>query len=88
MGVEKDTQQAVTWYRKAAEQNNPDAQMNLGRMYENGIGLKKDYPQALVLYRKAANQMKSIQNNKTNKQKLVTNMDFHTPWFPAGVFQK
>ena len=55
-GVPKDAVQAVTWYRKAAEQGNPRAQFNLGGMYFNGDGAPKDSAQAVVWYRKAAEQ--------------------------------
>ena len=46
--------QAVHWYRKAAEQEVPDAQVFLGRMYEEGRGVEKDVAQAVLWYRKAA----------------------------------
>ncbi len=50
--VEQDDTQAAFWYRKAAEQNYPTAQCNLGRMYVK----KKNYSQALSCYLKAAEQ--------------------------------
>ena len=31
-GVEKNETEAVLWYQKAAEQDTPDAMMNLGNM--------------------------------------------------------
>ena len=55
-GVQQDYQQAVQWYRKAAEQGNADAQNNLGLMYANGQGVKQDYQQAVQWFRKAAEQ--------------------------------
>ncbi len=45
-GVAKDAQQAVVWYRKAADQGDADAQNNLGVMYANGAGVPKDAQQA------------------------------------------
>jgi localization factor PodJL len=33
----------VEWYRKAAEQNDNDAQYNLGVCYAKGQGIAKDY---------------------------------------------
>ena len=33
-GVEQDDEQAVFWYRKAAEQGHASAQFNLGWMYD------------------------------------------------------
>ena len=45
-GVPKDYAEAVKWFRKAAEQNYPDAQNNLGFCYANGVGVPKDYVEA------------------------------------------
>ena len=43
-------------YRKAAVQDDADAQWNLGEMYAYGKGVAKDENMAVVLYRKAAKQ--------------------------------
>ena len=40
VGVEKDAVEAVKWYRKAVEQNNPTAQYRLGFHYANGQGVE------------------------------------------------
>jgi hypothetical protein len=45
-GVPKDEQQAVAWFRKAAEQGLALAQFNLGNMYYNGQGAPKDEQKA------------------------------------------
>jgi len=55
-GVPKDASQAVTWYRKAAEQGYASAQFSLGFMYANGEGVPKNASQAVTWYRKAAEQ--------------------------------
>lgn len=56
-GVPKGDVQAVTWYRKAADEGNADAQYRLGEMYENGQGsLVKDDAQAVSWFWKAADQ--------------------------------
>ena len=55
-GVPQDYAQALTWYRKAADQGNAEAQNNLGVMCESGHGVPQDYAQAVVWYRKAADQ--------------------------------
>jgi hypothetical protein len=55
-GVIKSDQQAVAWYRKAAEQGNADAQFNLGLMYAAGSGVPADDQQASSWYVKAADQ--------------------------------
>ena len=55
-GVPQDYAQALSWYRKAAEQGNAGGQTGLGRMYVYGQGIPQDYAQALSWYRKAAEQ--------------------------------
>ena len=68
-GKTKDYDQAVKWYRKAAEMGNADAQNNLGICYANGQGVTQEYEnfvlaaffgetdkEALKWYRKAAEQ--------------------------------
>ena len=54
--VEKSFEEAAKWYRLAADQGNPDAQLNLGLMYEYGRGVEKSYEEAAKWYRLAADQ--------------------------------
>jgi TPR repeat protein len=42
-GVNKDSAEAVKWYRLAAEQENSNAQCSLGACYSKGNGIPKDY---------------------------------------------
>ena len=49
-----DLQEAVKWYRKAAEQGYSAAQFNLGVCYDNGDGVDKNPSKAKYWYRKAA----------------------------------
>ena len=55
-GVKQDHKEAVTWYRRAAEQGHASAQCSLGGMYETGQGVKQDYKKAITWYRKAIAQ--------------------------------
>jgi TPR repeat protein len=55
-GVPEDDQQAVAWYRKAAEHGLPDAQYSLGLAYEAGRGVPQDLTLAMAWFRKAAEQ--------------------------------
>ena len=48
--------EAMKWWRKAAEQGDPDAQYNLGLMYDNGNGVQRNYAEALRWLRMAAKQ--------------------------------
>ena len=52
----KDYKQAVYWLKKAARQEQADAQLILGGMYYKGEGVSKDYKQAVYWYKKAAGQ--------------------------------
>ena len=53
-GVVEDAEEAVKWYRKAAEQGNDEAQNNLGLMYEDGRGVPQDNEVADEWFRRAA----------------------------------
>ena len=55
-GVAQDFAQAVAWYRKAAEQGEPDAQTSLGELCANGDGTPKDDGEAIKWFQKAAEQ--------------------------------
>ena len=46
--------EAMSWFKKAAEKNNADAQLNLAIMYRNGEGCSIDYSQAMFWFKKAA----------------------------------
>jgi TPR repeat protein len=56
IGVSKDEQESIVWYRKSAEQGNSNAQFNLAVLYENGRGTAVDFAEANQWYRKAAAQ--------------------------------
>ena len=45
-GVAEDHAEAAKWYRKAAEQNDADAQYNLAICYERGDGVAEDWIEA------------------------------------------
>ena len=54
-GIAKDSQKAMEWYKKAAEQGHAGAQVNLGTYYY-GEGVDQDYKEAVMWYKKAAEQ--------------------------------
>jgi len=63
-GVGRNDEQAVFWYRKAAEQGNATAQNTLGSMYENGYGVEQDDYEAMFWFQKSAEQGNAdAQNN-------------------------
>jgi TPR repeat protein len=53
-GVPKDLTQSAYWYRKAADQGNPPAQLYLGYMYTVGMGVPQDKAEAVRWYRRAS----------------------------------
>ena len=55
-GVQQDYAEAMKWFRKAADQGDPEAQYALGVMYKNGRGVPRDDAEAIKWYRKAADQ--------------------------------
>jgi TPR repeat protein len=70
-GVTQDKQQAVYWYRKAAEQGHAGAQGNLAWMYQFGEGVAQDDEQAIYWYRKSAEQGNTI--SQSNLDKMLDN---------------
>jgi TPR repeat protein len=48
--------EALVWLRKSAEQGYPQAQFNLGLLYERGAMLPKSLPDATAWFRRAAEQ--------------------------------
>src|SRR5580698_1625541 len=53
-GVARDLKQSAFWYRKAADQGDPGAQVELGYFYINGIGVDQDPTQAVRWFARAA----------------------------------
>ncbi len=62
-GVERNDQEAVKWYRLAAEQGYSLAQSNLGLMYANGAGVAENDQEAVRWYRLAAEDGLAIAQN-------------------------
>ena len=63
-GVDQSYDEAVKWWRMAAEQGFAGAQRNLGICYADGNGVPQSFEEAVKLYRMAAEQGDgSAQNN-------------------------
>ena len=60
-GVPRDYGEAARWYRKAARQGHPHAQLNLGAMYANGQGMPRDYVEAHKWFDLAASNLPDSQ---------------------------
>ncbi|MBB5209053.1 caspase family protein [Chiayiivirga flava] len=54
LGTAPDHAMAASWFRKAAEQGDKRARINLGYLYEQGLGVEKNLGEALNLYRAAS----------------------------------
>ncbi len=52
-GVARDLKQAAYWYRKAADQGFPPAQVQLGYLYLTGVGVPRDEAQAAKWFERA-----------------------------------
>ncbi len=71
-GVPQDDEQAVAWYRKAAEQGLAEAQNNLGLMYEYGSGgVPQDYAQAHMWYNLATDASDASLRNLAAKNREI-----------------
>ncbi|MGB7285301.1 MAG: peptidoglycan-binding protein [Salaquimonas sp.] len=55
-GVERNLEEAIVWYQKAAETGHAPAQYRLGNFYEKGHGVTADPAEAAKWYSKAAAQ--------------------------------
>ncbi|HEY2346563.1 MAG TPA: caspase family protein [Xanthomonadaceae bacterium] len=53
LGTDPDYALAMVWFKKAADKGLARAKINMGYMYEEGLGMPKDQVQALNLYREA-----------------------------------
>ena len=53
LGLEKNSEESVKWFRLAAEQGDADAQYNMGCAYSNGEGVKLNKATANAWYQKA-----------------------------------
>tara|TARA_R110000782_G_scaffold196430_2_gene285760 strand:- start:278 stop:697 length:420 start_codon:yes stop_codon:yes gene_type:complete len=76
LGIKRDHKLARQWFEKAAINRFPDAQYNLGVMYENGEGVVQDYVVAYMwLYM-------ADQNGNTNASKRMQRLAEEHKLFP------
>ncbi len=54
LGVDQDFEQALSWYKRAADMGFDRAQANVATMYLKGEGVKQDYEEASEWFSKAA----------------------------------
>lgn len=66
-GVRRNDEEAIKWFRLAAEQGNAEAQYKLAIMLDKGFGTSTNHTEALVWYKRAADQgHASAENNIGN----------------------
>ncbi|MBL8669075.1 MAG: sel1 repeat family protein [Alphaproteobacteria bacterium] len=53
-GTERDYAQALDWLRKAADKAHDAATINIGAMFDHGLGVDRDRAEAATWYRRAA----------------------------------
>ena len=64
--------QAVTWYRKAADQGDATAQFNLAILYDNGEGVPKDYAEAYSWYNLAGISIDGARKRRDEIEKSLS----------------
>jgi uncharacterized protein len=55
-----DKQEALKWFKRAAEGDDPDAEVELGDHYQAGDGVEQNYALAAEWYRKAAEHVPNL----------------------------
>ncbi len=89
-GVEGSEQEAIAWYRAAANQGLAVSQYLLGTRYERGIGFDRDVKEAAAWYTKAANggnvyAMHSLAVLLTRGGSVDQDLDAAFRWFKAAA---
>ena len=72
-GVERNENEALAWWLKAAEQEHPLAQFNVGRGYYLAIGLEKDDSKSKHWFQRAA------MNNEQNAIETLVELGWEVP---------
>ena len=82
--VRLDYQQALKWYRRAAERNYPDAEFALGFMYEQGEGIKQilvPLPGGdLTHYAQSQSHLTGQRRHGIDRRKTVVNDRYTSSW--------
>jgi hypothetical protein len=76
-GVEKDLEETLRWWQRAAELGNVDAQFALGDIYSGGFGVTRDYVQSYMWFDITAAQTEIVWLTpiaRSNRDALVDRM--------------
>jgi hypothetical protein len=74
-GIEKNEKNAVELYREAARQHNPQAQRNLARMYENGLGGLRKNSDLAQMWSKRAKDAEEYQKQLESKSENMPSVN-------------
>jgi TPR repeat protein len=66
LGVRRDAAAAVSWYRRAAEQDEPEAQCELAAMLANGRGAERDLVEAYMWFHLAARRFNAAERERND----------------------
>ena len=85
-----DDLEAVKWYRKAAEKNNPEAMVSIGVCYHLGKGVEKNLKEAVKWFRKAADlgnddAMRNLGRCYEKGEGVEKNIDQAVYWYKKGA---
>ena len=91
-GKPKNYEEAVKWFRMAAEQGYHHAQFNMGLCYEYGYGIAQDYTEAVKWYRMAAEQgnadaQLNLGNKYSNGKGVPQNYEEAAKWYRMAAEQ-
>ena len=89
-GVTKSFEEAIKWYRMAAEKGHAAAQNALGYMYKNGLGVETDYFEAVKWLMLAAKQghagaMGWLGSLYESGQGVIKNLEKAEYWYRQAI---
>jgi TPR repeat protein len=89
-GLQKDSEEAVKWFEKAADRGNLTGLFFLAEAYRKGTGVPLDYKKALELYEKGADRgdweaAQAISHMYSNGEAGEKNKDLADRWFRKAV---
>lgn len=92
-GLEKNLQIATEWYRKAAVQGHPRAQLHLGKLYQHGESVGQDFKEAFRWYSRAAESgdadgQYALAHMFLTGKGVATNQVQALNWFKRAAFQQ
>lgn len=89
-GVPQNFDEAVEWYRKGADGDDPQAQRSMGEMYVKGIGISQNYLQAHMCLNLACSNgeaeacgIRDRLATKMNPAQVLKAQDMASKWKPG-----